>query len=276
MSSFIHLHFSKSFFYNPRCTTILFLCSLFFLTPFSLLIGQNTFDRGKELYELRAADADSFRADPANINKAIEAFSKSFDQNIKTRQSAAYLLKAYYFKGMFAGLPESQQKEVYDTGKILGEKMIERFPDSVPIKFWYSANLGKWADAHGFVKSATSGVAKKLRRVCNNIIEMNPHYQGGGGYRILAQVHFYSPNIPLLMGWPSNDKALNLIEKAMDIAPNHPPNRMNYAQILLEFDRKEEAKKQLQYILDMEPRATHIVEDRYIKYRSRQIIKKNF
>jgi tetratricopeptide (TPR) repeat protein len=255
---------------------IFFLCGLFWVIPVSQLMGQDIFEHGETMYEQRAANADSFRADPRNINEAIEAFNKSFDQNIKAEQAAAYLLKSYYFKGMYTGLEEDQQQDIYDKGRKFGEKMLERYPNSVPIKFWYGANIGRWADVHGFVKAATSGIAKKLRRVCNDIIEIDPQYQGGGGYRILAQVHFYAPSIPLVMGWPSNDKALELIEKAMSIAPDHPTNRMLYAQILLEFERRDEARQQLRYILDMEPRATHPVEDQYVKHRSQQLLEEHF
>lgn len=266
----------NSFPFAQNLAPNLFVCGLFLLISVSDLKGQNAFERGKQLYEQRAAETDSFRADPANINKAIEAFQQSLDQDLKAEQAAAYLLKSYYFKGMFTGLTEDQQQEIYDKGRTLGEKMMERFPDSVPIKFWYSANIGRWADVHGFVQAATGGIAKKLRRICEDIIEIDPQYQGGGGYRILAQVHFHAPSIPLVMSWPSKDKALELIEKAMEIAPDYPPNRMLYAQILLEFDRMDEAGEQLQYILDMDLRATHIVEDRYIKHRSRQLLKEHF
>lgn len=238
--------------------------------------AQNAFQRGQQLYQERAAQADSFRAQPANINKAIDAFQTALNNNTNAQEAAAYLLQSYYFKGMYTGQSTEEQKKIYDNGVRMGEKMMARFPKSVPIKFWYGANIGRWADAHGFVKAATSGVAKKLRRVCKKIIDLNPQYQGGGGYRILAQVHFYSPNIPLVMGWPSDDKALELVEKAMNIAPNHPTNRMLYAQILLEFDRDKEAKKHLQYILDMQPRPSHTVEDKYVKHRSRQMLKNEF
>jgi tetratricopeptide (TPR) repeat protein len=255
--------------------------AIYFVITFSLVLfsesaGQNIFENGKTYYKQRDVNADSFRADPEMINKAINAFEKSLDQNINPEESASYLLQAYYFKGMFTGMPEEEQKEIYEKGRSLGEKMMDKFPNSVPIKFWYSANIGRWAKVHGFLKAATSGVAKKLRRVCKDIIELDRDYQGGGGYRILAQVHYHAPNIPILMGWPSDEKALELIENAMEIAPDHPTNRMLYAEILLEFDRDEEAKKQLQFILDMEPRPTHTVEDQYLKHRSRLLFDQYF
>lgn len=252
------------------------LCIFFLVIIVTDARGQNAFQKGRQFFDMRAAEADSFRAGTTNINKAIDAFNKALDRGIQPEQSAVYLLRAYYFKGMFTGVTEERQKEIYDRGRALGKRMMERFPKSVPVKFWYGANIGRWAKVYGFVKAATNGIAQKLRRVCKEIIEQDPQYQGGGGYRILAQVHFYSPNIPLLMGWPSDKKALKLIEKALNIAPDHPTNRMLYAEILLEFDRNKEARKQLQYILDMEPRSSFLVEDRYVKHRSRKLLEKHF
>lgn len=238
--------------------------------------AQNLFEEGKQWYEQRATEADSFRAHPKYVNNAIRAFEKSLNENIEPQKSGAFLLKSYYFKGMYLGLDEKQKKEIYEKGRRLGEQMVERFPRSVPIKFWYGANMGRWADVHGFIASATSGLAKKLRSLCHDIIKIDSTYQGGGGYRILAQVHFYAPSIPVFMGWPSDEQALELIEKAMNIAPDHPTNRLLYAEILLEFDRKSEARKQLQYITGMKPRQDYLVEDRYVKHRAEMLVNKNY
>lgn len=251
-------------------------CGLFLAIPLGDLKGQSTFDRAEEFFQQRDANADSFKADPTNINRAIDLFKSALDQNIKPEESATYLLRSYYFKGMFTELSNDQQKDIYQKGKNLGEKMIDRYPDSVPIKFWYAANIGRWADVHSFARAATSGISNKLRRICKDIIESNPEYQDGGGYRILAQVHFYSPNIPIVMGWPSKDKALELVEKALNIAPENPTNKMLYANILLEFDRRQEAKKLLQEISHMTPRPSHRIEDRYVKHRSQKLFEEHF
>ena len=78
------------------------------------------------------------------------------------------------------------------------------------------------------------------------------------------------------MGWPSDKKALELVEKAMDIAPGHPTNRLLYSEILLSFDRKQEARKHLEHIMEMEPRPDFVIPDRYVKYRAEQILKGSF
>lgn len=238
---------------------------------------QTTFERGMNWFEQRAVEADSFRAEPKYINNAIEAFEEVLSRDSSDVEKASlYLLQAYYFKGMFTGLEKDEQQEVYDKGRELGEKAEKRFPKSAAIKFWYGANLGRWASVHGFLASATSGVAKKLRKLCEEIISLNDTYQGGGGYRILAQVHFHSPKIPLIMGWPSDKKALELVEKAMEIAPDHPTNRMLYAEILISFDRLGEAKEHLEYIRKMEPRPEAVIPDRYVMYRAKELLKEHF
>ena len=252
------------------------LLGLLVLQPFSIALAQNAFEKGRAFFEQRARESETHQAQPEYINQAIDAFEQAIAEEVEIQKSAEYLLRAYYFKGMFTGLPKDAQKEIYDKGRDLGEKMTEKYPDSVPVKFWYAANLGRWAKVFGFVNAATNGIAGKVRQLSKQIIKLDPAYQGGGGYRILAQVNFYSPNIPLLMGWPSDKKALNLIEKALEIAPDHPTNRMLYAQLLLEFDRGQDAKKELQGILDLEPRPDYLIEDRYVQYRSRQLLEEKF
>lgn len=259
-----------------KSTATIALWGLFVAISFTDAMGQSDFNRGKKFYEQRHANADSFKADPTNINQAIDHFETALEQHEKQKETVIYLLRSYYFKGMYTGLSQERQKDVYEKGRYLGEKMIERYPESVPIKFWYAANIGRWADVHGFLKSATNGISKKLRRLCEDIIARDPEYQGGGGYRILAQVHFYSPNIPLIMGWPSKEKALGLVQKALEVDPNHPTNRMLYANILLEFDRYNEAKEQLNIISRMTPRDSHVIEDRYVKHRSDKLFKEHF
>ncbi|MGM0546400.1 MAG: tetratricopeptide repeat protein [Bacteroidota bacterium] len=265
-----------SFLFKKSFTTT-FVFWIFFVVGISTdLAAQNLFKDGKKLYEQRHANANSYQADSTNINKAIGLLQAALEKNIKPEESAIYLLRSYYFKGVFTDLPQNQQKEVFRKGRALGEKMMDRFPDSVPIKFWYAANVGRWADVHSFARAATSGISKKLREVCEDIITNDSTYQGGGGYRILAQVHFYSPNIPIIMGWPSKDKAFELIKKAMKIDPNHPSNRVLYAQLLLEFDQKKDARDELLMLNRMTPRETHIVEDRYVRHRADQLLEEHF
>ena len=263
---------------SSRLSGIIFpiVLSILVLFPQFLQAQNSAFEEGMKWYEQRAVEADSFRAVPKYIGNAINAFEKAYNQNQKSEQAGLFLLKSYYFKGMFLGLDEDRQKEIYDKGRDLGEKLAERYSEAFKIKFWYAANLGRWAKVHGFMAAATSGVAKKVRNLGEEIIELDEQYQGGGGYRILAQAYFHTPKIPILMGWPSDKKALELVKKAMKIAPGHPTNRLLFAEILMSFDRNNEARNHLEHIMKMEPRRDFLIPDRSVKYRAQKLLEQEF
>lgn len=260
---------------QPFCLLLLFL--LLFYGGNTIASAQgSSFEQGLEGYHKRAVDADSFRAEPQYINQAIEAFERAWEKEEYPAEAAFYLLKSYYFKGMYTGLSKSQQKEVFSKGRELGENAHRQFPDSVGIAFWYGANLGRWANVHGFLASATSGVAKTLRSLSQEIIDLNPEYEGGGGYRMLSQVYFHTPRIPIIMGWPSDERALELSQKALKIAPDHFSNLLLQSRILLSFDRKAEARTHLNRILEMEPRTDYLVPDRYVKHLADKMLQEHF
>ena len=256
-------------------TSLLFLATVF-LNPAAPAAQESSYEKGLSWYEQRAAEADSFRAHPKYINNAIDAFEQALEKNIRYEKSGLYLLKSYYFKGMFTDIDKNEQKDVFGKGRDLGEKLEDRYSESAEIKFWYAANMGRWAKVHGFVAAATGGVAKKVRNMGEEIIDLDKEYQGGGGYRILARAHFHSPKIPLLMNWPSDEKAMELVKEAMDIAPEHPSNRLLYAQLLMSFDRNEEAREHLEYIRQIEPRPDYLIPDRYVKHRAEKALNEKF
>lgn len=242
----------------------------------SVGVAQSSFQNGQNWYQQRAVQADSFRVAPNNINKAIQAFEESIKVNYRTKESAINLLKALYFKGMHADISDDKRKKAFDRGRQWGEKMIREYPKSVALRYWYGLNLRQWDQMHNLWQTTIDRTDGKLRDVGRKIIELDSTYRGGGGYRLLAKVHFETPGIWLIKGWPSNDKALTLIQKAVKVAPNLPANRLFYAQMLLHFGRKAEAKTQLLHLTDNNPRPSHLAEDRRAQYRAEKMLKKHF
>ena len=239
-------------------------------------VAQSSFESGQNWYNQRSAQADSFHVDPTNINKAIRAFEESIKVNYRIRSSAINLLKSLYFKGMFADISEDKQKEAFDRGRQWGEKMIQEYPKSAALRYWYGLNLRQWDRMHNLWQTTIDRTDKKLRDVGRKVIELDSTYQGGGGYRLLAKVHFETPSIWLVKGWPSNDRALELIRKAVKVAPNLPANRLFYAHMLIHFGRKAEAQTQLQHLKDSDPRPSQLVEDHFTQFRAQKIIEKHW
>lgn len=239
----------------------------------SPIAAQSSFEEGQEWYTQRALQADSFRTQPDNINQAIKAFEATTDKDNYSLRTATNLLKAYYFKGIYTEVNGNEQKEAFDKARALGEKMIDQYPKSAAIWFWYGKNLVEWDRMHNLWQTTIDRTDGKMRNAAQQVIALDSTYQSGGGYRLLAQIHYHTPSILLIRDWPSKDQALKLIQKAMKVAPKNPSNQLFYARVLLHFGRNTEAKTQLQHILDMNPREEHLVEDRYMKYQAKELWK---
>jgi tetratricopeptide (TPR) repeat protein len=228
---------------------------------------------GADWYNRRASGADSFLTSAANINKAITAFesSKQEQDDGYALQSAINLLQAYYFKGIYTDANGDERKRAFDNARILGEKMLDRHPKSAGLWYWYGKNLVEWDRMHNLWQTSIDRTDGKMRNAAQKVIALDSTYQEGGGYRLMAQIHYKTPSIFLVRGWPSKDKALKFIQKAMKVAPKNHANQLFYARLLLHFERHTEAKTQLQHILDMKPRDTHLLEDRYLKHRAEKL-----
>ena len=172
---------------------------------------------GIEFYQNRQDGSNGTLASTENINKAIEQFSAVLLTPESEKDAALYLLKSYYYKAEFAVKDKNEKKKVFNEGKVLGEKYIEKYPDSQEFRYWYLVNLGSWAQVYGILTAAREGVSDLMRTHSEKIIELDPKYRNGGGYFMLGAVHFKSPYIPFLLSWPDNDEAIKLLQLAVEL-----------------------------------------------------------
>ncbi len=182
----------------------------------------------KKADSLRAHRADNFNpetliADSTNVNPAIDLLKKAVETTEGKEQEEAVwkLLRTYYFKGYYCTDNSDMKQLIYDQGKELGEKFLEKYPESPGINVWTAILWGVWGEEHGIVAAATSGVAGKMRDYCEKAIEVDPEWSNGAAYRILGRLHFKAPNIPFVLGWPDNDDAIENLEKARKIDPDN-------------------------------------------------------
>lgn len=215
-------------------------------------------------------DTSTVTVAAAPLNRAITKLKSSYEQTEDSKrrlQVGLLLLHNYYLKGTYALSENAKKQAVFQEGKSLGETLIERHPDDVRAHLLYAANLGRWAEVYGIVSAVREGVAGTMRKEAKRIIELDPLAASGGGYRLLAQIHYRTPYIPFIVSWPSSEKALTLLEKALNVAPDHPGNNALYGKYLHETGRTKKAKKYLKKASELQPRKTpkHYLEDlRYI------------
>lgn len=233
------------------------------------LSAQTLLEKAESAYEKRGEmfNAATLLADPANINQAIKLYEQAINQLQGDQKAEATwkLIRAYYFKGRYTTNNTDERKKIYDLGKNIGEKGIVEFPKSPGIFLFTAIVWGVWGEEYGILKAARQGVAGKIKEYCEKVIELDPNFDDAGGYRVLGRVYFKAPKIPLILGWPSTDKAIEILKKGQQIAPKNLITKQFLAEALYKKDKTQEAIKLMEDVLNEKELIDGIVEDAVVK-----------
>ena len=235
---------------------------IFFLSS-SFGFCQTDFDKGVSFFNNRAETYKDLKVDSANINRAISYFRKAINNNVQAEKSTDYLILSYYYKAAFVVRTKKEQKKNYLIGKNLGEMAIKKYPNNKGILLWYIANYSKYGEAQGIIASAKNGLADKIKKLTERLLEIDPKFSDGSAYRILGVINYKVPYIPLIITWPSKKKAEEHLKKALKVNPKAISNLYYYAEFLVEEKRYAEAKVILSRLLQIKPRSTALIEDMY-------------
>ena len=127
-------------------------------------------NEGVDFYSKRQAGSKSSLASNENIDKAIEQFSSALQTSKTEKEAALYLLKSYYYKAVFAIQDQEEKKQIFNKGKSLGEKYIDKHPDSAEFRYWYLVNLGSWAQVYGILTASREVVSDLMKTHSEKII----------------------------------------------------------------------------------------------------------
>ena len=211
-------------------------------------------------YQRRAEGSIGIYAQSKPINNAIAFYEEACKTNLNESNSVA-LLKCYYFKGSFVKSTLGERKIIFNAGINLGEKMVSKYPNSVPIKFWLGAHWGKWAINFGPIQAAYKGAADKILRCAKDVVRLDSNYNDAGGFNMLRLLHLYAPYVPFVLTWPSSDFAFLNLSKAVSVAPTIG-NNYCLAQAYIKSGQIQKAKDLLRKVLITKPRIDRIIEDR--------------
>ena len=219
------------------------------------------FERGLNFYDQRAEKSIGLKANPNFIEKAIDEFKIAMKSPEKELEAGVFLLKCYYYKGKFVSQDDDGKKEIFSEGKVLGEKLINLYPESVSAHYWYLVNIGSWAEIYGTMSAAREGVAGIIRKVSKKIIKIDSNYSDGGGYFMLGAVHFKSPYIPFVLSWPSNDRAIEYLNLAYNTGDSTPSQTVYLSRALHKNGQVKKAISLLSSLLSENISKTYKLED---------------
>ncbi len=207
-----------------------------------------------------------YGADLARERQVLGILESALNSDTNNYQLLWRATRSYYFVGNLT--TDNTKSRYYEQGIAAGQRAIAASADGVEGHFWLGATYGAYAREKGAFKAL--GTVGKVRAEMETVIRLNPRYEDARGYLALGEL---DRQLPHLLG--GNDKrAVQYLEDGLRIAPNNLEIKFALAQAYKDAGRKDDAKKQLQELLQMQPRGPRAHESRATQEKARELLAK--
>ncbi len=208
------------------------------------------------------------REDVSKLREAVETLAKIRDANKRNFEVEWKFSRDNYFLSKQIASDEEAEKFLKDgvTAGIIASRIAPEKPDG---HFWYGANLGEQAKRSPVTVGLKS--VDDIQKTMNKVIAIAPKYQGASAYDALAQVEL---STGIIGGKP--EKAVEYLEKGIELEPDNTYLRLHLAEAYLAVGKKPEAKKQLDYLLQMKQKEGYAVEYKETTEEAKKLLEKRF
>lgn len=208
------------------------------------------------------------REDVSKLREAVQTLSKVRDADQRNFEVEWKFARANYFLSKQTDSEEEAEKFLKDGANagIIASRIAPEKPDG---HFWYGANLGEQA-RRSPVTVGLKAVAD-IKDTMNKVIAIDPKYQGASAFDALAQIELQTG---MIGGKP--EKAIEYLEKALTLENDNTYLHLHLAEAYLAVGKKAEAKKHLDYLLQMKPQTGYAVEYKETTDKAKDILEKRF
>lgn len=175
-----------------------------------------------------------------------------------------------YVLGDEDSLGKNEREAAFREGQTAGEEAARIKPDKPEGHFWLGANLGGYAE----LKGPLSGIAaaKRVREEMETVLKIDDAYQGGSAYMALGQL---DTELPSMLGGDAK-RAVATLEKGLRVGDQNSLLRLALARAYLATNRADDARKQLNFILQMKPSPEYMAEYKDTQMQARQLLATRF
>ncbi|EPN7232209.1 tetratricopeptide repeat protein [Vibrio vulnificus] len=136
--------------------------------------------------------------------------------------------------------------------------MLQQMPDNPELTVWLAINKASLAGAQGGLGALS--LAKEAKALLEKVIATAPNTLDGSAYTSLGSLYYKVPGWPL--GFGDDEKAEEMLKKALEINPKGIDPNYFYGDFLAEDGRSKEAKVYLTRAKQAEPRLDRLLADK--------------
>ena len=204
------------------------------------------------------------RADLTSATRAAQAWKALLDADPRNFDAAWKLARADYWLGGHAPAPE--RRAFLEQGIDAGRGAAALMPTRPEGHFWIAANMGALAESFGI--RAGLKYRGPIKDELETVLRLDRAFQSGSADRALGRWYF---KVPSLFGG-SNKRAEEHLRASLTYDPQSTATHFFLAEFLIDQHRKDEARAELQKVLDAPFNADWAAEDQDFKARSAALL----
>ncbi|HYM24365.1 MAG TPA: TRAP transporter TatT component family protein [Vicinamibacterales bacterium] len=210
---------------------------------------------------------DALYADRVHLESARQAASIWADalaHNPRSYDAAWKLSRADYWLGGHA--PESERRALLDKGIDAGRTAAAIEPNRPEGHFWMAANMGALAESYGLRQGIK--YRRPIKEELEAVLRIDPSFEHGSADRALGRWYY---KVPRLFGG-SRQQAEQHLETSLRFDPDGTASHFFLAELYLDEDRKADARRELQKVIDARGYPEWKPEDDEFKDRARTLL----
>lgn len=153
--------------------------------------------------------------------------------------------------------PKGDRAKAFEQLADEAEQVVQRNAGAAEPLIWQGIILSTWAGAKGGLGAL--GLCKKAKVSLEAAIKINPQALDGSAFTSLGSLYYQVPGWPV--GFGDDDRAEELLKKALALAPDGIDANYFYGDYLIEQDRYAEAVAALEHAAAAAPRPGREVAD---------------
>ena len=205
------------------------------------------------------------RVNVQNARSAADLWAAQLSSNPGSFEAAWKLARADYWLGGHA--PESERRALLENGIDAGRKAAAIAPTRAEGHFWIAANMGALAESFGL--RAGLRYRKAIKNELETVLRLDPAFQEGSADRALGRWYF---KVPGLFGG-SKKLAEEHLRASLKYNANNTLSHLFLAEGLLDQGRKDDARAELQKVLEAPLDPDWAPEDRDFKAKAERLLK---
>lgn len=166
-------------------------------------------------------------------------------------------------------LPEDQRADQFEVLRQRTQGFAQRHPQRPEAKIWDGIVLSTWAGAKGGLGALS--LVKSARNDFEQAIALDPTSLDGSALTSLGSLYYQVPGWPIAFG--DDDKAQELLTRALALNPDGIDSNYFYADYLLNQGKDDEARRYFTKALQAPPRPQRPLADEGRKRDIREKLK---